>query len=152
MPLPLVPGGPTVSIDCRIDDGAARRGYAKVLRQEIDAARRAGLVTEVDEDWSEIETFTRLYGETMVRSGAGAEYTLGLSDVRRLRAALGGRLHLLVTRLKEAVGAVCLFTELDGIVQAHPVPRQAGGEGVEVGRLAHHEHPQLGGRVQRRPE
>ena len=119
MPLPLVPGGPTVSIDCRMDDGAARRGYAKVLRQEIDAARRAGLVTEVDEDWSEIETFTRLYGETMVRSGAGAEYTLGLSDVRRLRAALGGRLHLLVTRWKEAVGAVCLFTELDGIVQAH---------------------------------
>lgn len=119
MPLPLVPGGPTVSIDCRMDDGAARRGYAKVLRQEIDAARRAGLVTEVDEDWSEIETFTRLYGETMVRSGAGAEYTLRLSDVRRLRAALGGRLHLLVTRWKEAVGAVCLFTELDGIVQAH---------------------------------
>ena len=101
MPLPLVPGGPTVSIDCRMDDGAARRGYAKVLRQEIDAARRAGLVTEVDEDWSEIETFTRLYGETMVRSGAGAEYTLGLSDVRRLRAALGGRLHLLVTHWKK---------------------------------------------------
>jgi hypothetical protein len=119
LPQPLVPGGPTVSIDCRLDDGAARRGYAKVLRQEIDAARRAGLVTAVDEDWSEIETFTRLYGETMERSRAGAEYRLGLSDVRRLRAALGGRLHLLVTRWKEAVAAVCLFTELDGIVQAH---------------------------------
>ena len=119
LPQPLVPGGPTVSIDCRLDDGAARRGYAKVLRQEIDAARRAGLVTEVDEDWSELETFTRLYGDTMERSRASAEYTMGLSDVRRLRAALGGRLHLLVTRWKEAVGAVCLFTELDGIVQAH---------------------------------
>src|SRR5262245_33390670 len=46
LPSPLVPGGPTVSIDCRLDDGAARRGYAKILRQEIDAARRAGLVTE----------------------------------------------------------------------------------------------------------
>jgi len=119
LPQPLVLGGPTVSIDCRLDDGAARRGYAKVLRQEIDAARRAGLVTEVDEDWSEIETFTRLYGETMERSGAGAEYMMGLADVHRLRAALGGRLHLLVTRWKEAVGAACLFTELNGIVQAH---------------------------------
>jgi GNAT acetyltransferase-like protein len=119
LPQPLVPGGPTVSIDCRLDDGAARRGYAKVLRQEIDAARRAGLVTEVDEDWSEIETFTRLYGETMQRSGAGAEYMLGPSDVRRLREALGGRLHLLVTRWEDAVGAACLLTELDGIVQAH---------------------------------
>ena len=118
-PQPLVSGGPTVSIDCRLDDGAARRGYAKVLRQEIDAARRAGLATEVDEDWSDIETFTRLYGETMERSGAGAEYTLSLSDVRRLREALGGRLHLLVARCEEAVGAACLFTELDGIVQAH---------------------------------
>jgi hypothetical protein len=119
LPRPLVPSGLTVSIDCRLDDGAARRGYAKVLRQEIDAARRAGLVTEVDEDWSEIAIFTRLYGETMERSGAGAEYMLGLSDVRRLREALGGRLHLLVTRWEDAVGAACLFTELDGIVQAH---------------------------------
>jgi len=119
LPQPLVLGGPTVSIDCRQDDGAARRGYAKVLRQEIDAARRAGLVTDVDADWSEIETFTRLYGETMERSGAGAEYMMGLSDVHRLREALGGRLHLLVTRWKDAVGAACLFTELDGIVQAH---------------------------------
>jgi hypothetical protein len=119
LPPPLVPGGHTVSIDCRLDDVAARRGYAKVLRQEIDAARRAGLVTEVDEDWLEIETFTRLYGETMERNGAGAEYKLRLSDVRRLREALGGRLHLLVTRWHDAAGAACLFTELDGIVQAH---------------------------------
>ena len=93
LPQPLVPGGLTVSIDCRLDDVAARRGYAKVLRQEIDAARRAGLVTEVDEKWSEIGTFTRLYGETMERSGAGAEYRVCVSDVRRLREALGGRLH-----------------------------------------------------------
>ena len=119
LPEPLVPGGSTVSIDCRLDDAAARRGHAKVLRQEIDAARRAGLVTEADEDWAEVETFTRLYGETMRRSGAGAEYMMDLSDVRRLREALGGRLHLLVTRWKDRVGAACLFTELDGIVQAH---------------------------------
>jgi hypothetical protein len=119
MPPPLVPSGPTVSIDCRLDDGSARSRYAKVLRQEIDAARRAGLVTEVDDDWSEIETFTRLYGETMQRSGAGAEYMMGLSDVSRLREALGGRLHLLVTRWNDDVGAACLFTELNGIVQAH---------------------------------
>jgi hypothetical protein len=116
---PLVPSGPTVSIDCRLDDVAARHGYAKVLRQEIAAARRAGLVTEVDEDWSEIETFTRLYGETMERSGASPEYALGIADVRRLREALGARLHLLVTRWEDTVGAACLFTELDGIVQAH---------------------------------
>ena len=118
-PQPLVPGSPTVSIDCRLDDSAARRGYAKVLRQEIDGARRAGLVTEIDEDWSEIETFTRLYGETMQRSGASAEYIIDRSDVRRLREALPGRLHLLVTRWEDDVGAACLFTELDGIVQAH---------------------------------
>jgi hypothetical protein len=80
---PLVPVGPTVSIDCRLDHGAARQGYAKVLRQEIAAARRAGLATEVDEDWSEIETFTRLYGETMERCGAGAEYTLALAGHHR---------------------------------------------------------------------
>ena len=116
---PLVPGGPTVSIDCRMDAAAAHQGYAKVLRQEIAAARRAGVATVFDEGWSEIETFTRLYGETMERSRAGSEYTMGLSDVHRLRAALGGRLHLLVTRWEGTVAAACLFTELDGIVQAH---------------------------------
>lgn len=119
VPVPIVSSGPTVSIDCRLDDGSARSRYAKVLRQEIDAARRAGLATEVDDGWSQIEAFTRLYGETMQRSGAGAEYMMGLSDVRRLREALGGRLHLLVTRWKDTVGAACLFTELNGIVQAH---------------------------------
>jgi hypothetical protein len=37
----------------------------------------------------------------------------------------------------------------DGVIQAHAVAGQPGGKRVEVGRLAHHEHPQLGRGVQR---
>ena len=48
--------------------------------------------------------------KTMARSGAAAEYTLAVADVHRLREALDGRLHLLVTRWGKTVGAACLFT------------------------------------------
>jgi Acetyltransferase (GNAT) domain len=117
----LVPGGATVSIDCRLDDEAAQAQYARVLRQEIATASKAGFTTQPDEDWLELESFVRLYRATMDRSGAARYYFLQSDDVHRLRAALDGRIHLLVTRLDDTVGAIGLFTEYNGIVQAHLV-------------------------------
>lgn len=118
---PLVPRGVTVSIDCRLDDEGAHVQYARVLRQEILAASRAGLTTLPDEEWTELESFVRLYRETMVRSGAASQYFLQTEDVQRLRRELNGRIHLLATRLGDTLGAIGLFTEHNGIVQAHLV-------------------------------
>ena len=79
--------GPTVSVDCTLDDDAARGQYARALRQHIAAGRRAGLVTVDDDDWSDLEAFCRLYHETMARNRASASYFFGLSYFRRLTIA-----------------------------------------------------------------
>jgi hypothetical protein len=108
-------------VDCTIDDDAARAGYARALRQHIAAGRRAGLTTVHDEMWTTLPTFTRLYQETMARNGASDFYFFDQGYFERLRAALPGHLHLLVTALGDTVGAAGLLTEFNGIVQAHLV-------------------------------
>jgi hypothetical protein len=118
---PVMAVGPTVSVDCTIDDDAAWASYARALRQHVAAGRRAGLVSEHDESWSHLPAFTRLYRETMARNGAADQYFFNQADFERLRAALRGHVHLLVTRLGDDVGAAGLFTEFGGIVQAHLV-------------------------------
>jgi hypothetical protein len=121
----VLPGGQTISIDCSLSDDAVRAEYAPNLRREIDAARRAGLRTEEDPDWIALEVFARLYAETMTRSKASAFYFFTADDFRRLRDALDGHLHLLVTRMADEVAAAGLFTELDGLVQTHLVGTSA---------------------------
>jgi hypothetical protein len=118
---PVTAIGPTVSIDCTMEDDVARANYARALRQHVAAGRRAGLETFHDEGWVHLPIFTRLYGETMARSGADDYYFFDQADFERLRIALSGHVHLLVTRLGDQVGAAGLFTEFDGIVEAHLV-------------------------------
>jgi hypothetical protein len=113
----VVPVGPTVSVDLTAGLDGIREGYGRDLRREIAVAQRAGLATEHDEAWRELATFTRLYRETMIRNRASEYYFFGEDDFRRLRAALGDRLHLLVTRAAGAVSAAGLFTEYRGIVE-----------------------------------
>ena len=121
----VVPAGPTVSVDLSIGDEAVRGSYGRDLRREIDASRRAGLTTVHDEDWAYLPTFTRLYQETMVRAGATGYYFFDEGDFRRLRAALAGNLHLLVTRSEDAVASAGLFTEFEGIVEWYLVGSSA---------------------------
>ena len=116
-PGPVVAAGLTVSVDCTLGDEATRAGYGESHRREIDASHRSGLITLEDEDWTETATFARLYRETMVRSGASEYYLWDKADFERLRGALSGNLHLLVTLSGNAVAAAGLFTEFEGIVQ-----------------------------------
>ena len=60
--------GSTVSIDCSVDDATAMGHYARVTRQEIEQARRAGLVTTPDDEWRHVATFVRLYEATLDRN------------------------------------------------------------------------------------
>ena len=120
-PTPVVVVGPTVSLDCTSDDETTTAGFARAIRQHLAAGRRAGLVTEHDTGWSRLPGFTSLYRRTMERNGAAPYYMFDLADFERLRVALPGHLHLLVTSLGDEIGAAGLFTELGGIVQAHLV-------------------------------
>ena len=115
---PVIDVGPTVSVDCTVDDDVAGAGYARALRQHLAAARREGLTTVHDTTFGSLDVFARLYGQTMLRNRATPRYLWELADFERLLQALPERVHLLVTRERNAVAAAGLFTELDGIVQA----------------------------------
>jgi ribosomal protein S18 acetylase RimI-like enzyme len=118
---PILELGETVAIDLRQDDLAAVAAYSKTLRQEIARARRAGMTTRLDEDWSSLDTFAELYRATMLRTGAAATYFFSTEDFRSLKVALGAELHLFLTELDGRIAATGLFTEHRGIVQAHLV-------------------------------
>lgn len=119
----LVLQGQTVSIDCSLD---ATSGYRRALRQEIAASRRLGLVTELDENWSDLAAFIRLYTATLDRRRADRSYYVTAEDVTRLRNLLGGHLHLFVTKLGDQVATAGLFTRLGSIAQAHLVGTDEG--------------------------
>jgi hypothetical protein len=116
---PVAPLGRTISIDLTLSDEAARADYSSSLRRQIKNYRQAGLTTTYDPDMADLPEFTRLYHETMDRNEADRYYFFDLEQFRQLRDALGDHLHLLVTRLGDELGAACLFTEYDGIVQEH---------------------------------
>jgi ribosomal protein S18 acetylase RimI-like enzyme len=118
---PVAAIGRTVSIDLTVAEETARAGYSASLRRQIRNYRNAGLTTSYDETWKDIATFTQFYHETMSRNRAADYYFFDSDDFRRLRSALNGKLHLMVTRMGDVVGAAGLFTEFDGIVQEHLV-------------------------------
>ena len=109
--------GRTVSVDLTLGYDGARARYSRDLRRTIDRARERGLVSEHDEDWSELGTFARLYDDTMSRLQAADYYRFQEEDFRRLRDELPDSLHLLVTRSGDRVVAAGLFTEQDGLVE-----------------------------------
>jgi hypothetical protein len=114
----LVPAGLMVSVDCTVDDSDAMGLLPRVLRQEIAAARRAGLTTRDDTSWRALDAFIRLYRETMERNQAGEGSDISAADVVRLRDELDGDLHLMVTTRDGSIVAAGLFSEYRGIVQA----------------------------------
>jgi len=117
--------GATISIDCSLSDEEVFATYHRALRQHLRVSRRKGMVTEEDPDWQELNTFSAIYAETMDRNRAADHYLFSSEDFANLRDALPGRVHLLVTRLEGDVVAAGIFTELDGIVEAHLVGSRA---------------------------
>jgi Acetyltransferase (GNAT) domain len=114
----VVPAGLMVSVDCTSDDAVASTLLPRVLRQEITAARRAGLVTREDAAWRSVNMFVALYRATMARNHASDGSDISASDVMRLRDELGSNLHLMTTTLDSSIVAAGLFSEYRGIVQA----------------------------------
>lgn len=110
--------GTTISIDCTLERDEAEGQYARVTRQEIARAKRAGLATRHDVDWRQLDTFIRLYGATMERAQAAPMYRVTIEDAVRMRTELAANLHLLVTEVDGTTVAAGLFSEVGGIVEA----------------------------------
>jgi GNAT superfamily N-acetyltransferase len=93
------------------------------------------MVTVNDVGWEHLAEFARLYRQTMVRTGASDYYFFGEEDFRRLRQALEGRLHLLVTLAGSDVAAAGLFTEFNRLVEWHLVADSADYRNQSPGKL-----------------
>jgi hypothetical protein len=111
--------GPTVSIDCTLDDGAARADYDPKARRLIDRSQMDGVSTVEDVEWARLDEFARLYRETMVRNNAPASFFFDHSDFARLRAALPDNVHLLTTVRGDDVVAAGILMEFGRIVQTY---------------------------------
>ncbi|MGI9284010.1 MAG: GNAT family N-acetyltransferase [Pseudomonadales bacterium] len=111
--------GRSVSIDLSRSRDERRSAYPKILRQEIQAAERAGLGVEYDERWAHYATFAELYRTTMRKNNANERYLFSPQYFEGLRAALGNDGHLLVAHKNGEVAATLLFTVRGQIAQAH---------------------------------
>lgn len=111
--------GTTVSVDLSLPAttlwGQTRPGH----RREIERARRAGYRVSVDESWRHLETFRDLYRATMERVGAESYYFFGDDYFDELRAALDGRLRLVVVERNGVIAAAGLFAETARMVEYH---------------------------------
>lgn len=117
--------GSTLSLDCLRADEAVFASYHRSLRQHLRVSRRKGMATSEDLEWREVASFAAIYAETMARNRAAGHYMYSVEDLSAFRAALAGHAHLLVTRIDGEIAAAGIFTELDGIVQAHLVASRA---------------------------
>lgn len=111
--------GRSVSIDVLPGQDERRACYPKTLRQEINAAERAGLVVEHDRQWTHYAIFAELYRATMEKNSAEQRYLFSQRYLAGLRAALGEDGHLIVAHKRGEVAAALLFTVRGHIAQAH---------------------------------
>jgi hypothetical protein len=115
----LVHHGETVSIDLDRPAERIREEIRPNHRRDMSKAAREGLSARVDEDWARFDDFCEIYWQTMRRVGADTSYFFPMDQLRDLRAALGGGLHLCVVESGGRVAAAMLIGEHRGIVQFH---------------------------------
>lgn len=115
----LLSPGRSVSLDLSLGREQRRRAYPKILRQEIQAAERAGLAVELDEGWIRYAAFADLYRATMLKNNAQQRYLFSAQYFDQLRAALASDAHLAVVQQNGELVAALLFTVHGHIAQAH---------------------------------
>lgn len=115
----VIGNGKTVSVNASISDEESFRTYTRILRQEITAARKAGLQTEVDETWSTVGEFLRLYRQTMIRNRAPVSYHFSPEYISDLKLKLGPHAVLLNTKLEGRIVLSCIWLSYGNWLHAH---------------------------------
>jgi hypothetical protein len=115
----LVRHADTITIDLSLPSTALWQQMRSDHRIQIRHALKAGYGAEIDQTWAHLETFKRLYRDTMRRVAAQPFYLFDDAYFEDLRSALGDRLWLAVVAIDGEVAAAQLLTETGGIVQDH---------------------------------
>src|SRR5260370_14101101 len=111
--------GQTVSVAARRSDEGTLRTVTRMRGQEIAAARKRGGRTEVDETWSSLHEFMRLYRQTMVRNRAPASYHFSEEYILNLKLRLGPHAILLNTTLNGRIVLACIWLAYRNWMHAH---------------------------------
>ncbi len=111
--------GETVAIDLTRPEEEQLGDYRNNHRRDIRRARQEGMTCDEDLDFSQIESFRRLYEETMDRTGAADYYYFSPQYYADLKSELGDAARLWLSRQDGQIVSGALFLVTDGIVQYH---------------------------------
>lgn len=115
----VVHHGFTLSVDLSLPLEELWRQTSSGHRNEIKQATRAGHRVFFDEHFAHLDTFVRIYRDTMTRVNAGGYYLFSQKYFADLMEALGPRLRLCVVQIGDEIAGGGLFVETCGIVQYH---------------------------------
>ena len=111
--------GTTVSMDLTQPPEVQRAQYRKNHKEGVNRLRRQGVTVEEFTDADSLETFSRIYTETMTRVGAAAHYFFDLDYFRQLATGLGEKFHLFLAKQDGETLAGGVFVDCCGILQYH---------------------------------
>jgi hypothetical protein len=109
----------TIWIDLRKPREQLLKETRATHRNLIARARREGFVAYEDTALKHLETFGRIYRETMTRLGAAPMYLFDDAYFRAMSEALDCDFHLWVVEKDNEIAAAGLFPTCNGIVQYH---------------------------------
>lgn len=115
----VVRHGQTVSVDLTLPRDELWAQMHRNHRQNIRRLLRAGYQVQMDQ-WEHLSAFADVYRQTMKRCGAKQFYYFEDEHFIDLQTALAECMHLCTVHSPKGIlAAAGLFTEVDGIIQAH---------------------------------
>ena len=113
----LVEQGPSIWIDLELSWEDLQQSLRRRYRTFINSAERDGLTARFDANLSGLDTFLRLYYQTMDRVGAVSRYYFEREYFEGLHAILGDGLKLCLIEDGDRVVCAGLFSASNGIAE-----------------------------------
>lgn len=111
--------GPTVSIDLTLPNDEQQAGYRKGHRYDLRRLRRAGFICQKSETKTLVESFEKMYLETMRRVGADTRYMFDSRYFEGIFSLKPAETHLFICSLDEELACGGIFLLCNKIVQYH---------------------------------
>ena len=132
----LVNHGNTVWIDLTLEESELWKQTRQTCRNLISRLKKKGFAVTMDQAWQHLPEFESIYNQTMDTVQAEGSYYFGIDYFRKLKEALGEKLHLCVVRNEENKRvAAGLFSECSNIVQYHLSGSLPGAENKDAVKL-----------------
>jgi Acetyltransferase (GNAT) domain len=115
----LVSQGHTVSIDLSIPEEFQIAQYRENHRRGLRKLRGKGAFCYVDEDFRHLDSFIKIYGETMSRVRATEDYIFPRNYFQKFVSTAETEVKLFVCEIGSEIACAGIFTKCGDIVQYH---------------------------------